>query len=641
MSTINVTLKDGTILNFDKGTTAYEVAERISAGLARNALAAEVNGSMVDLRYPLNEDAEVAILTFDDEGGRYAFWHTSSHIMAQAVQRLYPGTQLAIGPPIAEGFYYDFDRETPFSDDELRDIEKEMKTIIKENPEITRYVLPREEALAFESERDAKYKVELIEDLPEDEIISFYKQGEFIDLCAGPHVMDMKQIKAIRLTSVAGAYWRGSENNDMLTRIYGITFPKKALLDEYLERIEEAKKRDHRKLGREMKLFTFNEEGPGFPFFLPNGMTLKNTLLNYWHEVHTREGYQEISTPIMLSRELWETSGHWDHYRENMYTTKIDDEDFAIKPMNCPGSLLVYNSDQHSYRDLPLRMAELGLVHRHEKSGVLHGLMRVRSFTQDDAHIYMMPEQIKDEIKSVVRLIDEVYNMFGFDYYVELSTRPENSMGTDEEWEHATQGLKDALDELDMTYTVNEGDGAFYGPKIDFHLIDALQREWQCGTIQLDFQLPQKFEAEYVGADGERHRPVMIHRVVLGSVERFLAVLIEHVAGKFPFWLAPVQVRVMSLGEDQVDYANEVRDALRKRGIRAEVDSRNEKVGYKVREAQLDKIPYMLVLGGREAEEKSVSLRLRDEQKTVSYSLEDFIDKCAQEDSMRTMELSF
>lgn len=641
MSTINVTLKDGTILNFDKGTTAYEVAERISAGLARNALAAEVNGSVVDLRHPLNEDAEVAILTFDDEGGRYAFWHTSSHIMAQAVQRLYPGTQLAIGPPIAEGFYYDFDRETPFSDDELRDIEKEMKTIIKENPEITRYVLPREEALAFESERDAKYKVELIEDLPEDEIISFYKQGEFIDLCAGPHVMDMKQIKAIRLTSVAGAYWRGSEKNDMLTRIYGITFPKKALLDEYLERIEEAKKRDHRKLGREMKLFTFNEEGPGFPFFLPNGMTLKNTLLNYWHEVHTREGYQEISTPIMLSRELWETSGHWDHYRENMYTTKIDDEDFAIKPMNCPGSLLVYNSDQHSYRDLPLRMAELGLVHRHEKSGVLHGLMRVRSFTQDDAHIYMMPEQIKDEIKSVVRLIDEVYNMFGFDYYVELSTRPENSMGTDEEWEHATQGLKDALDELDMTYTVNEGDGAFYGPKIDFHLIDALQREWQCGTIQLDFQLPQKFEAEYVGADGERHRPVMIHRVVLGSVERFLAVLIEHVAGKFPFWLAPVQVRVMSLGEDQVDYANEVRDALRKRGIRAEVDSRNEKVGYKVREAQLDKIPYMLVLGGREAEEKSVSLRLRDEQKTVSYSLEDFIDKCAQEDSMRTMELSF
>lgn len=641
MSTINVTLKDGNVLQVPKGSTAYEVAGQISAGLARNALAAELNGKLVDLRYPLKEDCELAILTFDDEGGRHAFWHTSSHIMAQAVQRLYPGTKLAIGPPITEGFYYDFDRETPFSDDELRGIEKEMKNIIKENPEITRYVLPREEALDVERERGEKYKVELIQDLPEDEEISFYKQGEFSDLCAGPHVMDMKQIKAIRLTSVAGAYWRGSEKNDMLTRIYGITFPKKSLLDEYLERIEEAKKRDHRKLGRELKLFTFREEGPGFPFFLPNGMVLKNTLLKYWHEVHAREGYQEISTPIMLSRELWETSGHWDHYRENMYTTEIDEDDFAVKPMNCPGSLLVYNSDQHSYRDLPLRMAELGLVHRHEKSGVLHGLMRVRSFTQDDAHIYMMPEQIKDEIKNVVRLIDEVYTLFGFDYYIELSTRPEDSMGSDEEWESATEALKDALDELGLDYKINEGDGAFYGPKIDFHLIDALQREWQCGTIQLDFQLPQKFETEYIGADGDKHQPVMIHRVVLGSVERFLAVLIEHLAGKFPFWLAPVQVRVMSIGEDQIGYADAVTAALRRNGIRAETDVRNEKVGYKVREAQLDKIPYMLVLGGREAEEQTVSLRLRDEQKTVNYSLEDFVDKCVRENAQRTMELSF
>ena len=641
MSTINVTLKDGNVLQVPKGSTAYEVAGQISAGLARNALAAELNGKLVDLRYPLKEDCELAILTFDDEGGRHAFWHTSSHIMAQAVQRLYPGTKLAIGPPITEGFYYDFDRETPFSDDELRGIEKEMKNIIKENPEITRYVLPREEALDVERERGEKYKVELIQDLPEDEEISFYKQGEFSDLCAGPHVMDMKQIKAIRLTSVAGAYWRGSEKNDMLTRIYGITFPKKSLLDEYLERIEEAKKRDHRKLGRELKLFTFREEGPGFPFFLPNGMVLKNTLLKYWHEVHAREGYQEISTPIMLSRELWETSGHWDHYRENMYTTEIDEDDFAVKPMNCPGSLLVYNSDQHSYRDLPLRMAELGLVHRHEKSGVLHGLMRVRSFTQDDAHIYMMPEQIKNEIKNVVRLIDEVYTLFGFDYYIELSTRPEDSMGSDEEWESATEALKDALDELGLDYKINEGDGAFYGPKIDFHLIDALQREWQCGTIQLDFQLPQKFETEYIGADGDKHQPVMIHRVVLGSVERFLAVLIEHLAGKFPFWLAPVQVRVMSIGEDQIGYADAVTAALRRSGIRAETDVRNEKVGYKVREAQLDKIPYMLVLGGREAEEQTVSLRLRDEQKTVNYSLEDFVDKCVRENAQRTMELSF
>lgn len=641
MSTINVTLKNGNVLQVPKGSTAYEVAGQISAGLARNALAAELNGKLVDLRYPLKEDCELAILTFDDEGGRHAFWHTSSHIMAQAVQRLYPGTKLAIGPPITEGFYYDFDRETPFSDDELRGIEKEMKNIIKENPEITRYVLPREEALDVERERGEKYKVELIQDLPEDEEISFYKQGEFSDLCAGPHVMDMKQIKAIRLTSVAGAYWRGSEKNDMLTRIYGITFPKKSLLDEYLERIEEAKKRDHRKLGRELKLFTFREEGPGFPFFLPNGMVLKNTLLKYWHEVHAREGYQEISTPIMLSRELWETSGHWDHYRENMYTTEIDEDDFAVKPMNCPGSLLVYNSDQHSYRDLPLRMAELGLVHRHEKSGVLHGLMRVRSFTQDDAHIYMMPEQIKDEIKNVVRLIDEVYTLFGFNYYIELSTRPEDSMGSDEEWESATEALKDALDELGLDYKINEGDGAFYGPKIDFHLIDALQREWQCGTIQLDFQLPQKFEAEYIGADGDKHQPVMIHRVVLGSVERFLAVLIEHLAGKFPFWLAPVQVRVMSIGEDQIGYADAVTAALRRNGIRAETDVRNEKVGYKVREAQLDKIPYMLVLGGREAEEQTVSLRLRDEQKTVNYSLEDFVDKCVRENAQRTMELSF
>ncbi len=559
------------------------------------------------------------------EDGISVVRHTCSHVLAQAVKRLYPETKLAIGPSIDNGFYYDFDREGGFTPEDLEAIEKEMKKIIKENLKISTYTKPRAEAIEFMKEKDEPYKVELIEDLPEDASISFYEQGDFVDLCAGPHILYTKGIKAFKLTSVAGAYWRGNEKNKMLTRIYGTAFFTKDELANYLNMIEEAKKRDHRKLGRELGIFTMMEEGPGFPFFLPNGMILKNTLIDYWREVHTREGYVEISTPIMLNRQLWETSGHWDHYKENMYTTVIDDTDFAVKPMNCPGGMLVYKSEPHSYRDLPLRIGELGLVHRHEKSGQLHGLMRVRCFTQDDAHIFMTPEQIPSEIKGVISIIDEVYKLFGFKYHVELSTRPEDSMGSDEDWETATNGLKSALDDLGLDYVINEGDGAFYGPKIDFHLEDSLGRTWQCGTIQLDFQLPMRFNAEYMGEDGEKHQPIMIHRVVFGSIERFIGIIIEHFAGKFPLWLAPVQVKVLPVSEKSHDYAVSVYEKLKQAGIRVELDKRDEKIGYKIREAQMRKIPYMLILGENESSTGTISVRSRDKGDLGASKLDEFI----------------
>ena len=554
-----------------------------------------------------------------------AIRHTASHVLAQAVKRLYPETKLAIGPAIDDGFYYDFDREGGFTPDDLEKLEAEMKKIVKENLALKPFVLPRDEAIKFMQEKGEPYKVELIEDLPEGETISFYQQGDFVDLCAGPHILYTKGIKAFKLTSIAGAYWRGSEKNKMLTRIYGTAFAKKEDLESYLTMMEEAKKRDHRKLGKELGLFMFAEEGPGFPFFLPKGMTLKNTLIDYWREIHLREGYQEVSTPVILSRKLWETSGHWDHYKENMYTTVIDDEDYAIKPMNCPGGMLVYKSQPRSYRDLPLRVGELGLVHRHEKSGQLHGLMRVRCFTQDDAHIFMTQDQITDEIKGVTRLINEVYSQFGFDYFVELSTRPEDSMGSDEDWEMATNGLRNALDEMGLKYIVNEGDGAFYGPKIDFHLRDSIGRTWQCGTIQLDFQLPQRFEAEYVAEDGTKKRPIMIHRVCFGSIERFIGILIEHFAGKFPVWLAPVQVKVIPVSEKSMEYAQGVYDQLKVAGIRTELDRKDEKVGYKIRQAQLEKVPFMLVLGEKEAAEGKITVRSRDKGDLGVADLSTFI----------------
>ena len=606
-----VTLKDGSKKEYSEPKSVIEIASDISEGLARVACAGELDGEVVDLRTVIDKDCELSILTFEDEGGKAAFRHTASHILAQALKRLYPDVKLAIGPSIAEGFYYDIDSETPIQTNDLAKIEAEMKKVVKEALPITRFTKPREEAIAYFEEKNEPYKVELIQDLPEGAEISFYQQGEFVDLCAGPHLMSTKPVKAFKLTSLAGAYWRGSEKNKMLTRIYGTAYTKKAELEEYLNRMEEAKKRDHRKLGKELGLFMMSDEGPGFPFFLPKGMVLKNTLLDYWREIHQKAGYVEISTPIILNRHLWETSGHWDHYKENMYTTVIDEQDYAIKPMNCPGGILVYQSEPRSYRDLPLRMGELGLVHRHEKSGQLHGLMRVRCFTQDDAHIFMMPEQIRDEIKGVAKLIDEVYQLFGFIYHVELSTRPEDSMGSDEDWDMATTALQGALDDLGLSYSVNEGDGAFYGPKIDFHLEDSIGRTWQCGTIQLDFQLPMRFNCEYIGADGEKHRPIMIHRVVFGSIERFIGILIEHFAGAFPTWLSPVQVKVLPISDKYMDYAGKVLDDLKENGIRAEIDTRAEKIGYKIREARLQKIPYMLVVGAKEEEEGKVSVRSR------------------------------
>ena len=619
-----ITLKDGSTKEYSEPKSIIEIAADISEGLARMACAGEVNGEVEDLRTVIDKGCNLSILTFNDEGGKAAFRHTTSHIMAQAIKRLYPDTKLAIGPSIADGFYYDVDRETPLTSEDLEKIEAEMKKIVKEDLKLERFELPRAEAIAFMKEKEEPYKVELIEDLPEDAVISFYRQGEFTDLCAGPHLMSTKPVKAFKLTSLAGAYWRGSEKNKMLQRIYGTAFTKKAELEEYLHMIEEAKKRDHRKLGKELGLFMMSEDGPGFPFFLPKGMDLKNALMDYWREIHRKAGYVEISTPIILNRRLWETSGHWDHYKENMYTTVIDDEDYAIKPMNCPGGVLVYKSEPRSYRDLPLRLAEVGLVHRHEKSGQLHGLMRVRCFNQDDAHIFMTPEQIKDEIKGVANLIDQVYKLFGFKYHVELSTRPENSMGSDEDWEVATEGLRGALDDLGLDYVVNEGDGAFYGPKIDFHLEDSLGRTWQCGTIQLDMQMPERFDLEYVGADGEKHRPVMIHRVCFGSIERFIGILTEHYAGAFPLWLAPVQVKVMPITDRTNNYAKHVADRLEKAGLRVETDLRNEKIGYKIREAQSQKIPYMLVLGDKEAENDTISVRTLAGEQSVE-SLSDFI----------------
>ena len=608
---MKIILKDGSCKEYAQAMSVLDIANDISEGLARNACAGEVNGERVDLRTVIKEDCNLNILTFNDKEGADAFRHTTSHILAQAVKRLYPDVKLAIGPSIDDGFYYDIDSENPITSDDFEKIEAEMKKIVKENLAIEKFELPRAEAIRFMEEKEEPYKVELIRDLPEDAIISFYKQGEFTDLCAGPHLMTTKPVKAIKLLKVAGAYWRGNEKNKMLTRIYGTSFTKAADLEEYITRLEEAKKRDHRKIGRELGLFMITDEGPGFPFFLPKGMILKNTLIDYWREIHTRDGYVEISSPIMLNRQLWETSGHWDHYKDNMYTTVIDEEDFAIKPMNCPGGMLVYKSQPHSYRDLPLRMGELGLVHRHEKSGALHGLMRVRCFTQDDAHIFMTPEQITSEIKGVVKLIDEVYQLFGFKYNVELSTRPEDSMGSDEDWEMATEGLRKALEELGLDYVVNEGDGAFYGPKIDFHLVDAIGRTWQCGTIQLDFQLPQRFEAEYIGADGEAHRPIMIHRVCFGSIERFIGILTEHFAGKFPTWIAPVQVKVLPISDKYIDYSTKVLEELKAAGIRAEIDTRSEKIGYKIREARNERVPYMLVLGQKEEEAGKIAVRSR------------------------------
>ena len=578
----------------------------------------------------LLRDGQIMDEKFEQEEGKKAFWHTSSHVLAQAVKRLYPDTKCAIGPAIAQGFYYDFEFSFPFTEEHLQAVEEEMRRIVKEALPLSVREVSKEEALAYMREQKEDYKQEMIAELPDGETITFYKQGEYEEFCSGPHITNTGNIKAFKLLSLAGAYWRGDEHNRMLTRIYGISFPKASMLDEYLYMVEEAKRRDHRKLGRELGLFFFSDKGPGFPFFLPKGMILKNVLIDYWRRIHEREGYQEISTPMILERSLWETSGHWDHYRENMYTTTIDDVDFAVKPMNCPGGMLVYKMEPHSYRELPIRLGELGTVHRHEKSGQLHGLMRARCFTQDDAHIFMTKEQMLSEIQGVVRLIDEVYTGFGFQYHVELSTRPEDSMGTDEEWEMATDALRKAIENMGMDYVVNEGDGAFYGPKLDFHLTDSIGRTWQCGTIQLDFQLPQRFEAEYIGEDGQKYRPIMIHRVVFGSIERFIGILIEHFAGKFPLWLAPVQVRVLPVSDKFMDYGREIADALKAKHIRVELDERNEKLGYKIREARKDRIPYMLIVGAKEEEQKMVSVRKRDaEEKKQDLGMMSLSDFCA------------
>ena len=627
---VKIKLRDD-VREYESGVTPYQIAESISAGLARVACAAKIDGKGCDLRTPIENDCAVEILTFDDPYGKKAFWHTTSHVLAQAVKRLYPEVKLTIGPAIEEGFYYDFDSDQPFTPDVLEKLEAEMKKIVKENEKIERFTLPREEAIAFMKERNEPYKVELIEDLPEGEVISFYRQGEFVDLCAGPHLMATGTIKAFKLTQCNSAYWRGDAKNKTLQRVYGISYTKKDELEAYLTRIEEAKKRDHRKLGKELGLFALLDEGPGFPFFLPKGMVLRNTLLEYWREVHKRYGYVEISTPMILNRALWERSGHWDHYKENMYTTVIDDTDFAIKPMNCPGGMLVYKLEPHSYRDLPLRVAELGLVHRHELSGALHGLFRVRCFTQDDAHIFMTWDQMKDEIKNVVRLFDEVYSVFGLTYQIEVSTMPEDHIGDVKDWDFATETLEAAVKEMGKDYDINEGDGAFYGPKLDFHLADSLGRTWQCGTIQLDMQLPERFELEYTGADNEKHRPVMIHRVVLGSVERFIGVITEHFAGAFPLWLSPVQVSVIPISNAFNDYAQEVRDRLDAAGIRVEADLRNETMKLKIREAQLQKTPYMLVVGEREQNENAASVRNRKGENLGAMSVDEVIAKLRRE----------
>lgn len=629
---ITVTLK-GEKRQFEKGITIAEIAKSIGMGLYKAACVGRVNGETADLRTPLNEDCEVEILTFDSEEGKHAYWHTTSHILAQAVQHLFPDASFGIGPAVENGFYYDMQLPRSLTPEDFSAIEDEMRKIIKADIPVERFTLSPSDALEYMKERNQNFKVELIEEhSSKGEEISFYKQGDFTDLCAGPHLLTTGQVKAVKITSCTGAYWRSDANNPMLQRIYGISFPKASQLEEYLNMLEEAKKRDHRKLGKELELFVLREEGPGFPFYLPNGMTLKNLLIDYWREIHKEAGYVEISTPTLLSRTLWEKSGHWDHYKDNMYTTVIDEQDFAIKPMNCPGGILVYESKMRSYRDLPLRIGELGLVHRHELSGALHGLMRVRCFTQDDAHIFMTPDQIKDEIKGVVRLIDKVYSAFGFTYHIELSTQPENSIGKKEDWDRATEALRMAVTELGYDFVVNEGDGAFYGPKLDFHLRDCIGRTWQCGTIQLDFQLPERFSLEYTGADGQKHRPIMIHRVVFGSIERFIGILIEHYAGAFPVWLAPVQVRVLPISDQTLSYAKTVLEKLKKAGIRAEIDERNEKIGYKIREAQLQKLPYMLIVGEKEAQSGKVSIRSRGQGDLGEFTLEEFAEKVKKEE---------
>ena len=620
---MNITFPDGSVKQYEDGMTALQIAESISPRLRKATLAAEIDGSRADAFRPIAGDHSIKLLTWEDEDGRWTMRHTAAHILAQAVKRVHPEAKLAIGPAIDTGFYYDFDAE-PFTPEDLEQIQKEMEKIIAEALPLERFEMPRADAIKYFEEKGEPYKVELIQDLPEDAIISFYRQGDFTDLCAGPHVENTGKVKFVKLMSVAGAYWRGSEKNKMLQRIYGTAFEKKADLEEYITRIEEAKKRDHRKLGKELGLFALMEEGPGFPFFLPKGMVLRNTLLEYWREVHKRYGYVEISTPIILNQELWHRSGHWDHYKDNMYTTVIDGEDYAIKPMNCPGGMLVYKSEPHSYRDLPLRMAELGLVHRHEMSGALHGLFRVRCFTQDDAHIFMTPAQMKDEIKNVVKLFDEIYSTFGLSYQIELSTMPDDHMGDEKDWRFAEDTLQAAITEMGKDFVINAGDGAFYGPKLDFHLADSLGRTWQCGTIQLDFQMPERFELEYIGEDGERHRPVMIHRALLGSIERFIGVITEHFAGAFPAWLSPVQVKILPVTDRAAEYAKSAAAQLDSEGFRVEVDSRNEKVGKKIREATLEKIPYMLVVGDRDMEAGTVSVRTRAGEDLGAMSLTDF-----------------
>lgn len=637
ISMISIKLKDGSIKEICDDSNVYDLASSISKNLAKSAIVGEVNGTLVDLSCKLKDNDQVNILTYDDENAVEVIRHSTAHIMAQAVKRIYSNSKLAIGPSIKNGYYYDFDIESPLSAEDIDKIEIEMNNIIKENFKFERIDVSREDAIKLMEEKGETYKVELIRDLPEGEKISLYKQGEFIDLCRGPHIPSTKYVKAFKLTSVAGAYWRGNEKNKMLQRIYGVAFANKTLLETHLHNVEEAKKRDHRKLGKELKLFNFVDEGVGFPFFLPKGVVLKNTLIDFWRTLHAEAGYVEIETPIMLNKRLWEVSGHWDHYKENMYTSIIDDEEFALKPMNCPGGMLVYKSEAHSYRDFPMRVGELGRVHRHELSGALHGLMRVRAFTQDDAHIFMLPNQIKSEIKGVIELIDKVYSKFGFKYNLELSTRPDNSMGSDEDWELAEDSLKGALDELSLDYKINEGDGAFYGPKIDFHLEDSIGRTWQCGTIQLDFQLPQRFELDYIGSDNDRHRPIVIHRVIYGSIERFVGILIEHFAGKFPTWLAPVQVKVLPISNKFNEYSESIKKKLSENGIRVEMDYRDEKIGYKIREARNERIPYIIVVGEKEEKENTISLRSRKNGDEGTFKLESLIERISNE--IRNKEL--
>lgn len=633
---IKVELKDGSIKEFESGVKIFDIANSISEGLARAIVGARYNGKVLGTEEVVSEDGKIEFLKFEDAEGKDIFWHTATHIMAQAVKRLFPEAKLGTGPAVENGFYYDIDLDYKLTPEDLEKLEAEMKKIVKEELAVEKFELPADEAIALMKERNEPYKIELIEDLAkEGQTLSFYKQGEFVDLCAGPHLSNTKKVKAFKLTSVAGAYWRADQSNKMLQRLYGVAFEKKKALDEYLEMLEEAKKRDHRKLGKELGLFTILEEGPGFPFFLPNGTVLKNELMSYWREVHRAAGYVEIETPIILNRQLWETSGHWFHYKENMYTVQIDEEDFAIKPMNCPGGMLAYKTKMRSYRDFPIRMGEVGRVHRHELSGALHGLMRVRAFTQDDAHIFMLPEQIKDEIKGVAQLIDKVYKQFGFSYHVELSTRPESFLGEISMWDEAEAALKAALEELGLDYRLNEGDGAFYGPKIDFHLRDCIGRTWQCGTIQLDYQLPQRFDLTYIGKDGEKHRPIMIHRVAFGSIERFIGILIEHYAGKFPVWLSPVQAKILPISDKFMDYADSVYKKLFDAGIRVDIDDRAEKIGYKIREAQLEKVPYMIIVGEKEVLEGNVSVRSRDNGELGSLSTQEFIEKIVTESKDR------